>query len=254
MRRRIVIGNWKMHGFRESLDELESLNRRLTAGEPPSCEAMLCPPATLIAAFADRAAGGPVRIGAQDCHAEPNGAFTGEISAEMLADAGAVAVIVGHSERRRLRGESDKVARAKARAAHRAGLTAIICVGESEVERNAGDTDRVLKAQTRGSVPDCALADNTIVAYEPVWAIGTGRTPQPSEIAAAHDVIRESLVRQLGPEAADVRIVYGGSVKPDNAADLLSAEGVDGALVGGASLHCDQFFAIVSACPRASAA
>lgn len=254
MRRRIVIGNWKMHGFRESLDELDALNRRLSAGEPPLCEVMLCPPATLIAAFADRAAGGPVRIGAQDCHAEPNGAFTGEVSAEMLADAGAVAIIVGHSERRRLRAETNEIVRAKACAAHRAGLTAIICVGESEAQRDAGETGRILEAQIDGSVPECTTAENTIVAYEPVWAIGSGRTPQPAEIAGAHGVIRERLVQRLGPEAAGVRLAYGGSVKPDNAAELLATDGVDGALVGGASLHCSDFFAIVSACPRASAA
>ncbi|MFW6027633.1 MAG: triose-phosphate isomerase, partial [bacterium] len=190
VRRPIVIGNWKMHGFRESLGELDALGRKLRAGRPPGCEVMLCPPATLIAAFADRAAGGPVQIGAQDCHAEPNGAFTGDISAEMLADAGAVAVIVGHSERRTLRGETDDVVCAKARAAHRAGLTAIICVGESETERDAGNTGRVLKGQIRGSVPASATAANTIVAYEPVWAIGTGRTPLPAEIGETHDVIR----------------------------------------------------------------
>ncbi|MFP4002990.1 MAG: triose-phosphate isomerase [Alphaproteobacteria bacterium] len=254
VRRRIVIGNWKMHGFRESLSELDSLSRKLSAGEPPACEVMLCPPATLIASFADRAAGGPVRIGAQDCHAKPDGAFTGDISAEMLADAGAAAVIVGHSERRTLRGETDEMVCAKARAAHRAGLTAIICVGESEAERDAGSTGHVLKTQIRGSVPEGSTAANTIVAYEPVWAIGTGRTPQPGEIAETHDAIRVRLVQQLGTEAEDLRVLYGGSVKPDNAASLMSVQGVDGALVGGASLHCADFFAIVSACPRAAAA
>lgn len=255
MRRRIVIGNWKMHGFRESLGELDALGRALrTAKPPPACEIMLCPPATLIAAFAGGAGHGPILIGAQDCHAEPNGAFTGEISAEMLADAGACAVIVGHSERRTLRGETDEMVRSKAAAAHRAGLTAIICVGESEVERDAGNTGHVLKMQIRGSLPSGATAANTIVAYEPVWAIGTGRTPEPAEIAEAHDTLRVRLVQQIGTDAEAMRIVYGGSVKPDNAGALLAIGGVDGVLVGGASLHWQEFFAIVSACPLAPAA
>jgi len=254
VRRRIVIGNWKMHGLKGSLGELEALNRELAVGVPPSCDVMVCPPATLISAFADRATGGQVQIGGQDCHTEPDGAFTGDISAEMLADAGASAVIVGHSERRTLHGDSDATVRAKALAAYRAGLTAIICVGESEAERDENLTGRVLKSQIRGSVPETATAANTIVAYEPVWAIGTGRTPQRAEISEAHDAIRVRLAQQMGAEAAEVRILYGGSVNPDNAVQILSIDGVDGALVGGASLHWRDFFAIVSACPTLSAA
>lgn len=252
--RQIVIGNWKMHGLKESQSELDALTREMAVGVPPSCEVMVCPPATLIAAFADRAENGGALIGAQDCHTETCGAFTGDISAEMLADAGAVAVIVGHSERRMRHGESDELVHAKAEAAHRAGLTAIVCVGESETERNSDQTAPVLEKQCRGSVPPGAGAENTIIAYEPIWAIGTGRTPDAAEIAEAHGVIRRQVAQQLDVAARGLRVIYGGSVKPDNAAALLATEGVDGALVGGASLHWRDFFAIVSACPRLSAA
>jgi triosephosphate isomerase len=239
-RRPLVAGNWKMNGLMASIGELKAI----IAGTPAvaDVELMVCPPATLIASFAAAARGSPVLIGGQDCHALPSGAFTGDISAEMLKDAGAVAVIVGHSERRHYHGESDATVRAKALAAQRAGIVAIVCVGESRVEREAGRALDVVSAQLEGSLSD----DSTgfVVAYEPVWAIGTGLTPTPSDVADMHRAIREGLVARYGHAGEATRILYGGSVNPKNANELLAVANVDGALVGGASLKAGEFLAI----------
>jgi triosephosphate isomerase len=245
-RRPLVAGNWKMNGTAASVAELD----RIIAGAPAvtaKADLLVCPPATLIAAFAARAAGSPVAIGGQDCHAEPAGAFTGDISAEMLKDAGASAVIVGHSERRTYHKESDAEVRAKALAARRAGLTAIVCVGESRDERVAGKTLDIIGGQLAGSLPDGATAATLVVAYEPVWAIGSGMTPTPTDVAEVHGFIRAQLTRRFGVAGEGVRILYGGSVKPANAKELMAVANVDGALVGGASLKADEFLAIAGA-------
>ncbi|HUI95039.1 MAG TPA: triose-phosphate isomerase [Xanthobacteraceae bacterium] len=242
-RRPLVAGNWKMNGVAASIAELD----RIIAGAPPltaKADLMVCPPATLIAAFAARAAKSAVAIGGQDCHAQPAGAFTGDISAEMLKDAGARAVIVGHSERRTLHHESDADVRAKALAARRAGLVAIVCVGESRDERAAGKALAVVGGQLDGSLPDGATAASLVVAYEPVWAIGSGLTPTPADVAEVHGFIRAQLGKRFGTVADGVRILYGGSVKPANAKELMAVADVDGALVGGASLKADEFLAI----------
>jgi triosephosphate isomerase len=206
----------------------------------------VCPPATLIAGFAALARGSGIAIGAQDCHAEPAGAFTGDLSAEMLKDAGASAVIVGHSERRCFHHETDAEIRAKALAARRAGLLAVVCVGETRAEREAGHTIAVVRGQLAGSLPDGADAENTALAYEPVWAIGTGLTPSVGDVAQVHGFIRRELATRYGGAAQGVRILYGGSVKPGNAGELLAVENVDGALVGGASLKAEEFLAIAA--------
>jgi len=245
-RRPLVAGNWKMNGLAASIAELD----RVVAGAPQissKADLMVCPPATLIAGFAVRAAGSPVAIGGQDCHAEAAGAFTGDISAEMLKDAGARAVIVGHSERRTLHKESDAEVRAKAVAAWRAGLLAIVCVGESKDERVAGKTLQVVGGQLDGSLPEGATAATLVVAYEPVWAIGTGLTPTPADVAEVHAFVRKRLGARFGGEADGVRVLYGGSVKPSNAKVLMAVANVDGALVGGASLKADEFLAIAGA-------
>jgi triosephosphate isomerase len=245
-RRPLVAGNWKMNGVKASASEVA----RMIGGSAEvsrHADLLVCPPATLVAAFAAAAAGSAIAIGAQDCHAEPSGAFTGDISAEMLADAGATVVIVGHSERRAYHHESDAQVCAKAKAAWRAGLTAIVCVGETRDERSVGRTLDVIGAQLDGSVPDGATASNTVIAYEPVWAIGTGLTPTPADVAEVHAFIRERLGRRFA-DAARMRVLYGGSVKPSNAAELMAVENVDGALVGGASLKADDFLGIAAAC------
>jgi triosephosphate isomerase len=241
-RRPLVAGNWKMNGLRTSVLELE----RIIAGakELPAVDLMVCPPATLLAQFAAAAADTPVRIGAQDCHAEPAGAFTGDIAAEMLRDAGASAVIVGHSERRSYHHETNADVRAKALAARRAGLTAIVCVGETRAERDAGRALAVIGSQLDGSLPDGATAENLVVAYEPVWAIGTGLTPTAGDVGEMHGFIRQRLSARFGAAGAGMRILYGGSVKPGNAKELMGVTDVDGALVGGASLKADEFLAI----------
>ena len=242
-RRPLVAGNWKMNGLTTSLAELD----RMIAAAPrlaPKLDLMVCPPATLIAACAARAAGSPLAIGGQDCRAEASGAFTGDISAEMLKDAGASAVIVGHSERRSLHQESNADVHAKALAARRAGLMAVVCVGESRDERVAGRTLDVVGAQIEGSLPDGAAAQTLVVAYEPVWAIGTGLTPTPADVAEVHGFIRGKLVKRFGAAGEGMRILYGGSVKPSNAKELMAVADVDGALVGGASLKADEFLAI----------
>ncbi len=239
-RRPLVAGNWKMNGLSASIGELE----RIVAGARmlANVDLMVCPPATLLARFAGAARGSHVAIGAQDCHAQPCGAYTGDIAAEMLKDAGASAVIVGHSERRQLHDESDATVRAKALAARRAGLTAIVCVGETRNERDAGRAHEVVGAQLEGSLPDGG--HDFIIAYEPVWAIGTGVTPTPDDVRGMHGFVRARLAARFGQMAEAIRILYGGSVKPSNAKELLTVEQVDGALVGGASLKADEFLAI----------
>ena len=238
--RQLVAGNWKMNGLGADLAELEALRAAIPGA---ACDVLVCPPATLIARAA---AMGGVPIGGQDCHAQATGAFTGDLSAEMLKDAGASAVIVGHSERRQYHGESSADVAAKAQAAWRAGLTAIICVGETEAERDAGKANHVCHSQLDGCVPVGATAANTAIAYEPVWAIGTGKTPTNDDIAAMHTHIRQCLTRQLGDAGADLRILYGGSVKPGNAQEILALPEVGGALVGGASLKASDFLAIIA--------
>jgi triosephosphate isomerase (TIM) len=242
--RQLIAGNWKMNGTGASLVELSAIRE---AG-PTHADILICPPATLIAR-AVWTAKGDVPIGGQDCHAQISGAFTGEISAEMLKDAGAVAVIVGHSERRQYCGESDAAVAAKAWAAWRAGLLAIICIGETEAERVGGQALDVVTRQIAGSVPDGATSANTALAYEPVWAIGTGRTPANAEIEEMHGHIRAQLVARF-PDAAGMRILYGGSVKPGNAREILALGDVDGALVGGASLKAQDFLAIAAGAAR----
>lgn len=244
----LVAGNWKMNGTSAALGELRAIGNGFMGGLETETDAVICVPATLLSRAADILRRTPVASGGQDCHAEPSGAHTGDISAEMLRDAGASFVIVGHSERRTDHGESDEIVLEKARAARRAGLTAIICVGETEAQRDAGRTLYVLSEQIAGSVPEDATARDTAIAYEPVWAIGTGRTPTVEDVAAAHFHIRRELAAKAGVEAQRIRLLYGGSVKPSNAAALLSVINVDGALVGGASLKAADFLAIAAAC------
>jgi triosephosphate isomerase len=239
--RPLVAGNWKMNGFRSSVEELQKIIA--CAKALSKVELMVCPPATLVAQFAVAAAGSGVAIGGQDCHAQKSGAFTGDISAEMLKDAGAAAVIVGHSERRHYYGETDSTVRAKAEAAQRAGLLPIICVGETGEQREAGQTLATVGAQLGGSTPDVA---NFAIAYEPIWAIGSGRTPQPKDVAEVHGFIRDRLRSRHGEKADGVRILYGGSVTPANAQELLAVDNVNGALVGGASLEAADFLAIAA--------
>lgn len=243
----LVAGNWKMNGLKASRKEVAGLARRLAKGKRAACDVLICPPATLIALLKEEAKGTRIGIGAQDCHARASGAHTGDISAEMLKDAGATFVIVGHSERRADHGETDAVVRAKAEAAHRAGLAAIICVGETEAQRDAGETLKVIRGQLAGSIPEGAAAKTTIIAYEPVWAIGTGRTPTAEDVEKVHGAIRAALVKRFGDEGAAMRILYGGSVKPSNAAELMAVPNVNGALVGGASLKAEDFHGIISA-------
>src|SRR5579862_8328140 len=240
--RPLVAGNWKMNGLMASAGELETIIAGVRGLS--NADFIVCPPATLVARFAALARGSRVGIGGQDCHAEAAGAYTGDIAAEMLKDAGAVAVIVGHSERRRYHGETDAMVRAKALAARRAGLIAIVCVGETRAERDAGTTHAVVAAQLEGSLPDDFK--DFVVAYEPVWAIGTGVTPTKDDVADMHRFIRARLCGRFGDAGQNVRILYGGSVKPANAKDLLGIDNVDGALIGGASLKADEFLAIAA--------
>ncbi len=247
-RRPLVAGNWKMNGLTASVGELERIiaGARSLAQSATKVDVVVCPPATLIAGFAKAASGTAVTIGGQDCHPLASGAHTGDVAAEMLRDAGARAVIVGHSERRRDHGETDALIRAKALAARRAGLMAIVCIGETRDERDGGQTRHVVAGQLDGSLPetDPDAAANIVVAYEPVWAIGSGLTPMPGDIGEVHDFIRARLCVRFGETGHDVRILYGGSVKPANAKALLAVENVDGALVGGASLDAAEFLAI----------
>jgi triosephosphate isomerase len=241
----LIAGNWKMNGLSGDLATLDEVIGG-AAQLPASVEVLVCPPFLLIPAFAARAHGTRVAIGGQDCHAEPSGAHTGDIAAEMLADAGAVAVIVGHSERRQDHHETDAQVRAKALAARRAGLLVIVCVGETRTERDAGDALVVVRTQLDGSLPD--QAEHLVIAYEPIWAIGTGLTPTLRDVAEMHSFIRLQLAARYSEAGEGVRVLYGGSVKPANARELLAAENVDGALVGGASLRSEQFLAIAGAC------
>jgi triosephosphate isomerase len=247
--RPLIAGNWKMNGLKAALPEL----RRMVDGTDPALRArvdlMVCPPATLVAAAAELAAGSGIAIGGQDCHARASGAHTGDIAAEMLADAGATAVIVGHSERRTDHHERDADVRAKAEAAWRAGLVAVVCVGETRAERDGGRALAVVAEQLAGSIPDGASAETLVVAYEPVWAIGTGLTPTIEDVAEMHAAIRRVLANRFGDAAGGMRILYGGSVKPGNAAELLAVANVDGALVGGASLKADDFLGIARGAP-----
>ena len=245
--RPLVAGNWKMNGLKASAKEIAALGEKLAAGKKPGCEILVCPPATLLSTFASLVGAAGLGLGAQDCHPKASGAHTGDISAEMLADIGCAYVIVGHSERRADHHEDDELVRAKAEAAHRAGLTAIICVGETEVERDAGDTLEIVAGQIADSVPPNATAANTVIAYEPVWAIGTGRTPSADDVAEVHGLIRNALQMRLGETAQAMRILYGGSVKPANAKELMAVSNVDGALVGGASLKAEDFWGIIGA-------
>jgi triosephosphate isomerase len=245
--RPLVAGNWKMNGLKASLAELTAMGAGFDAGLRGKIDLLICPPFTLLSGAVQAAQGSGVAIGAQDCHARVSGAHTGDVSAEMLADSGASHVIVGHSERRADHGESDAVVKAKAEAALRAQLVAIVCVGETEAERRAGQTLKVVGGQIAGSLPEGASAANLVIAYEPVWAIGTGLTPTPEDVAEVHGFIRKSLTERLGAAGAGVRILYGGSVKPSNAAELMGVENVDGALVGGASLTAKDFLGIAAA-------
>ena len=243
-----IVGNWKMHGTRSMLAEARAIDR--AAERLIKVEVALAPPATLIHAIRKEA--GLIGVGAQDCHAAEGGAHTGDISAAMLKDAGADFVIVGHSERRADHCESDAIVQAKARSALTAGLAVIVCVGETEQQRNAGEAERVVAGQLADSLPQGDLvaekiAEKIIVAYEPVWAIGTGRVPTVEDIGAMHRAIRAKLVEIYGEAGAAIRILYGGSVKPDNAAELLAADEVGGALVGGASLTAESFVGIIAA-------
>jgi triosephosphate isomerase len=246
--RPLVAGNWKMNGLRTSLTELVGIRDALNGpSASPNADVMIAPPATLIAPFAAAVAGSKLLLAGQDCHAKPLGAHTGDIAAEMIKDAGASAVILGHSERRADHGETSAEVRAKVAAAHRAGLIAIVCVGETQGERAAGLTINVVSRQLRASLPKDTTAANTVVAYEPVWAIGTGLTPTPADVEIVHSSIRRGLEELFGVEGARMRILYGGSVKPENAASLLAVPHVNGALVGGASLKASDFLAIVRA-------
>jgi triosephosphate isomerase len=243
--RPLAAGNWKMNGTKASLAEIAAIAAAVAAGEAGGAETLICPPATLIAEAVEVAAG-RIAIGGQDCHAKASGAHTGDISAEELKDAGATYVIVGHSERRADHGENDETVRLKAEAGLRAGLTAIVCVGETQVQRVAGQTLAVVGGQLSGSLPHGATAVNLVVAYEPVWAIGTGLTPTAEDVAEVHAFIRHELVDLLPNVGAGVRILYGGSVKPSNAHELMGVANVNGALVGGASLTAKDFLGIAS--------
>ena len=241
--RPLVAGNWKMNGTRDSLNELKAIAEGIGALSD-KIDMLICPPATLLYVATALVTDSPLRIGAQDCHTHQSGAFTGDISAAMIADCFGTFAIVGHSERRTLHGENDALIRAKAEAAIAAGLTAIVCIGETEAERKSGATLEVLKTQLAGSVPDGAIAASVVVAYEPVWAIGTGLTPTVGDVEEAHAFLRAELKARFGGEGGKMRILYGGSVKPSNATELMGIANVDGALIGGASLKSADFLAI----------
>ena len=247
--RPLIAGNWKMNGLKGSVGEFDAMvaGASMVAAK---ADLLVCPPVSLIAGFAERLRGSKaLAIGGQDCHPKPSGAHTGDISAEMLADAGASAVIVGHSERRADHGESDGLVRQKAEAAWRAGLTAIVCIGETQQQRDSGQTLEICHGQLNLSLPDAARADNLVVAYEPVWAIGTGLTPTAEDIEQIHTFIRGILIVRFNGEGTKIRILYGGSVKPSNARELMAVANVNGALIGGASLKAIDFLAIAGDCP-----
>ncbi|QDY69152.1 triose-phosphate isomerase [Qingshengfaniella alkalisoli] len=245
MRRKLAAGNWKMNGGSAELTEIRHLTGVLPDSPP---DILICPPATLIDRMRSQIGDAPVALGGQDCHNKKSGAHTGDISAAMLRDAGASYVILGHSERRADHGETDAIVKAKTEAAWAEGLTAIVCVGETETQRDAGQALEVVGAQLADSIPADATVENLVVAYEPVWAIGTGRTPSLEEIAQVHDFMRGALAARFGADAAGgVRLLYGGSVKPGNATEIFAVSNVDGALVGGASLKASDFGAIIAA-------
>ncbi|QDF38248.1 triose-phosphate isomerase [Bradyrhizobium symbiodeficiens] len=246
--RPLIAGNWKMNGLRAQAAEFDAMLDG-AAEATGKADLLVCPPATLIAAFADKARGKKVAVGAQDCHPKASGAHTGDIAAELLVDAGASAIIVGHSERRADHCEDDALIRQKAEAAWRAGATAIVCIGETQAQRDAGQTLEILRGQLAGSLPESSTAANLVVAYEPVWAIGTGLTPTTQDVEQIHGFIREFLTSRFKADGARMRILYGGSVKPSNAAELMAVKNVNGALVGGASLKAADFLAIAKGCP-----
>jgi triosephosphate isomerase len=243
--RPLIAGNWKMNGLKASMVEFDAMlaGAGAFAGK---ADLLVCPPATLVAAFADRARGKGIAVGAQDCHQSASGAHTGDLSAEMLVDAGAGAIIVGHSERRADHGEADALVRQKAQAAWRAGAVAIVCVGETRAQRDAGQSLDICGGQLKGSLPDGATASNLVVAYEPVWAIGTGLTPTAADVEEVHKFIRGVLNDRFKADGSKMRILYGGSVKPSNAKELLAVADVNGALVGGASLKAADFLGIAA--------
>ncbi len=244
--RPLVAGNWKMNGLTASLAEIRAMRRAVDDGQAGAAELLVCPPATLTAGAAQIVKGGALALGAQDCHAKASGAFTGDIAAPMLKDAGATYVILGHSERRGAYHESDASVQAKAQAAQAAGLTAIVCCGETRQQRESGEAIGVVSRQLKGSLPADAAPQSLVVAYEPIWAIGTGLTPTAADVEQMHAAIRQLLVGAYGAAGASMRILYGGSVKPSNAAELLGLPNVDGALVGGASLKAQDFLAIAA--------
>ena len=245
--RPLVAGNWKMNGLSAALGEIEAMRKAADAGEAGAAELAIFPPFTLLSEAAGKLRGGKLQLGAQDCHAEPSGAYTGDISAPMLKDAGAAYVIVGHSERRTLHQESNAMVQAKAEAALKAGLAAIVCVGETRTEREAGETRETVTRQLKASLPESGGPETMIVAYEPIWAIGTGLIPTEAYVTGMHDGIRDLLGELYGAAGGKIRILYGGSVKPANAGTILGLKNVDGALVGGASLKAADFLAIAAA-------
>lgn len=249
MIRPLVAGNWKMNGLGQSIEEIKSLDARgKETNAADKCDILICPPATLLAAFTHILGESPIAIGGQDCHTNASGAHTGDISAEMVRDTGASYVIVGHSERRMDHSERDRDVKAKAEAGWRAGLKVILCIGELIGERQADLTLKVIERQLKNSIPEGATTENLIIAYEPVWAIGTGLTPTVSDVAEVHDFIRATLSTLLGSEVGGaIRLLYGGSVKPGNAKELMAASNVNGALVGGASLKAEDFAGIIAA-------
>jgi len=244
--RKLAAGNWKMNGTRASLSEVKAINAELDDTDPA---VVICPPVSLLIPACD--IGGKIGIGAQDCHMVSSGAHTGDISANQIADTGATYVIIGHSERRTDHGETSDMIKAKAQAALKAGLIAIVCIGETLAEREAGETLNVLGQQMSGSIPDGATSQNTVIAYEPVWAIGTGLVPTLDQIDEAHRFMRAAMLTTLGADAQNISLLYGGSVKGSNADDIFSVADVDGALVGGASLSAHDFVPIIKALSRA---
>ena len=245
--RPLVAGNWKMNGTGESLAELRAISAGVNSDLGRLFEALICVPATLLSRAADSLDGEKLLLGGEDCHTADFGAHTGDISAPMLKEAGASYVIVGHSERRNDHHESNDLVRQKAEAAWRAGLVSIICVGEKLEERESGKTLDIIEKQLAGSIPDHSTPRNTVIAYEPVWAIGTGKTPTAKDVGDVHEFMRNKLVARFGQSGKLFRLLYGGSVKPDNAVELLGVDNVDGALVGGASLKASDFLAICGA-------
>lgn len=245
--RPLVAGNWKMNGTRDSLTQIKAMAEGVKGALSEKVDALICPPATLLYVSTALCDDSPLLIGAQDCHVKASGAHTGDISAEMIADCFGTHVIVGHSERRTDHAETDAIVNAKAKAAYEAGIVAIVCIGETEAQRKSGETLDVLKVQLAGSLSEEATAENTVIAYEPVWAIGTGLTPTADDVREAHAFMRAELVSRFGDAGKKMRLLYGGSVKPNNALELMGIENVDGALIGGASLKADDFLAIYSA-------